>query len=200
MLAGEVTAETLESIERTVRDAANPRMRVVLVGDMVRKQHLLRAVNCGPISLIPRREASAERLLRAVTGAREGRAELSTQGAAWLLDWARTVQSDVLTPIAVPRHHRALTARWPPAPIGRWRHVQESPSDEYRDTGMEQRVVPDGTDRSGAATPTGSVAPPAGTAQGPDPARPEAAPAAVVTEVSAPDGGPPGAGTPIAPR
>ncbi|MEU5304281.1 hypothetical protein ACH4YO_31505 [Streptomyces noursei] len=38
MLAGEVTAETLESIERTVRDAANPRMRVVLVGAMNRLQ------------------------------------------------------------------------------------------------------------------------------------------------------------------
>ncbi|MGW2409234.1 response regulator transcription factor [Streptomyces sp. NPDC001739] len=101
VLAGEVTTETLDAIEQAVRDAANPRMRVVLVGDMVRKQHLLRAVNCGLISLIPRREASTERLLRAVIGARDGRAELPTQGAAWLLDWARTVQSDVLTPIGL---------------------------------------------------------------------------------------------------
>ncbi|WP_159425986.1 hypothetical protein [Streptomyces noursei] len=33
-----------------------------------------------------------------------------------------------------------------------------------------------------------------------EPARPEATPAAVVTEVSAPDGGPSGAGAPIDPR
>ncbi|WP_234326526.1 hypothetical protein [Streptomyces sp. NRRL S-337] len=85
VLAGEITAETLDSIEQAVHDAANPRMRVVLVGDMVRKQHLLRAVNCGLISLIPRPEASTEQLLRAVIGARDGRAELPTQGAAWLL-------------------------------------------------------------------------------------------------------------------
>ncbi|MFI9356772.1 hypothetical protein [Streptomyces lydicus] len=64
VLAGEVTTEALDSIEQAVRDAASPRMRVVLVGDMVRKQHLLRAVHCGLVSLIPRREASTERLLR----------------------------------------------------------------------------------------------------------------------------------------
>ncbi|MGW9043451.1 hypothetical protein ACWGQL_12960 [Streptomyces lydicus] len=95
VLAGEITAETLDSIERAVRDAANPRMRVVLVGDMVRKQHLLRAVNCGLNSLIPRREASTERLLRAVVGARDGRAGLPAQGAARLLDWVRTVHRPV---------------------------------------------------------------------------------------------------------
>ncbi|MFE7302452.1 glycosyltransferase [Streptomyces sp. NPDC057579] len=63
------------------------------------------------------------------------------------------------------------------------------------DTGIEKRIVPSGMDRSGAATPTGSVGLPSGTAQDTDPARSEAAPAAVVTEVSAPETDPPTLGT-----
>ncbi|MFI2188171.1 glycosyltransferase [Streptomyces sioyaensis] len=62
------------------------------------------------------------------------------------------------------------------------------PIDLILDSGLEQRLVPDGTDRSGAATPTGSVGPPSGTAQDTDPTRSQAgAPAPVVTEVSAPE-------------
>ncbi len=66
------------------------------------------------------------------------------------------------------------------------------PIDLILDSGIEQRIVPGGTDRSAAATPAGSVGPPSGTAQDTDPARSEAgAPAPVVTEVSAPEADPP---------
>ncbi|MFF7705289.1 scabin-related ADP-ribosyltransferase [Streptomyces lydicus] len=66
------------------------------------------------------------------------------------------------------------------------------PIDLILDSGIEQRIVPGGTDRSGAATPAGSVGPPSGTARDTDPARSEAgAPATVVTEVSAPETDPP---------
>ncbi|WP_077193695.1 scabin-related ADP-ribosyltransferase [Streptomyces lydicus] len=68
------------------------------------------------------------------------------------------------------------------------------PIDLVLDSGLEQRLVPDGTDRSGAATPTGSVGLPSGPAQDTDPARSEAAPAAVVTEVPAPGTEPPSPG------
>ncbi|WP_329398295.1 glycosyltransferase [Streptomyces lydicus] len=66
------------------------------------------------------------------------------------------------------------------------------PIDLILDSGIEQRIVPGGTDRSGAATPAGSVGPPSGTARDTDPDRSEAgAPATVVTEVSAPETDPP---------
>ncbi|WP_030410848.1 hypothetical protein [Streptomyces sp. NRRL S-1448] len=69
------------------------------------------------------------------------------------------------------------------------------PIDLILDTGIEERLTPGGTDRSGAATPTGSVGLPSGAAQDMDPARSGAAPAPVVTEVAAPDGDPPALGT-----
>ncbi|MBL1090678.1 MULTISPECIES: WXG100-like domain-containing protein [Streptomyces] len=69
------------------------------------------------------------------------------------------------------------------------------PIDLILDTGIEERLTPGGTDRSEAATPTGSVGLPSGAAQDMDPARSEAAPAPVVTEVAAPDGDPPALGT-----
>ncbi|MFG3113672.1 hypothetical protein ACGF4C_04700 [Streptomyces sp. NPDC048197] len=83
--------------------------------------------------------------------------------------------------------HAADLARAAAQSVGR-------PIDLVLDSGLEQRLVPDGTDRSGAATPTGSVGLPSGPAQDNDPARSEAAPAAVVTEVPAPGTDPPSPG------
>ncbi|MFI0227182.1 scabin-related ADP-ribosyltransferase [Streptomyces lydicus] len=56
------------------------------------------------------------------------------------------------------------------------------PIDLILDSGIEERIVPGGTDRSGTETPTGSVELPSGTAQDMDSARSEDAPAPVVTQ------------------
>ncbi|MER8184464.1 response regulator transcription factor [Kitasatospora sp. NPDC094015] len=98
VLTGEVTEETLACLERTGRASTNPAMRMVLVGEVVRDQHLLRAVNSGVLSVIPRRDAAPERVLRAVLGVREGYAELPGRAAARLVEWVREVQHDVLAP------------------------------------------------------------------------------------------------------
>ncbi|MEV4617056.1 response regulator transcription factor [Kitasatospora sp. NPDC049258] len=98
VLTGEVTEETLACLERTGRETTNPGMRMVVVGEMVREQHLLRAVNSGVLSVIPRRDAAPERLLRAVLGLRDGHAELPGRAVAWLIEWVRAIQHDVLAP------------------------------------------------------------------------------------------------------
>ncbi|MFF8901561.1 glycosyltransferase [Streptomyces lydicus] len=56
------------------------------------------------------------------------------------------------------------------------------PIDLILDSGIVERIVPGGTDRSGTETPTGSVELPSGPAQDMDSARSEDAPAPVVTQ------------------
>ncbi|MFH8386869.1 response regulator transcription factor [Kitasatospora sp. NPDC018058] len=98
VLTDEVTEQTLVCLEQTAREAANPAMRMIIVGEVLREQHLVRAVNCGVVSVIPRREAVPEQLLRAVVGVRSGHAQMPGRGVAWLVDWVRAVQLDVLQP------------------------------------------------------------------------------------------------------
>ncbi|WP_354637694.1 helix-turn-helix transcriptional regulator [Kitasatospora camelliae] len=98
VLTDEVTEDTLVCLERRAREAANPALRMVIVGDVVREQHLVRAVNYGVTSVIPRRDAAPEQLLRAVVGAAGGHAQLPGHGIAWLVEWVRAIQLDVLAP------------------------------------------------------------------------------------------------------
>ncbi|MFJ1703794.1 response regulator transcription factor [Kitasatospora sp. NPDC088346] len=98
LLTGEVTEETLGCLEKTARESENPAMRMVIVGDVAREQHLMRAVSSGVTSVIHRREATPERLLRAVIGARDGHAEMPGHAVAWLVEWVRAIQHDVLAP------------------------------------------------------------------------------------------------------
>jgi DNA-binding NarL/FixJ family response regulator len=72
--------------------------RFVLVGDGLSRQHVLRAVAWGMVSVIPRREATFERIVRAVLDVRDGRPQLPAAAVGWLSDRLRTIQRDVLEP------------------------------------------------------------------------------------------------------
>lgn len=98
MLAIEVTEETLTRMERAAGESSNRGMRIVLVGDGLREHQLMRAVNYGLVSVIPRREAVRERVVGAVLGVRSGCAEMPEPMLGWLLGQVRAVQREVLAP------------------------------------------------------------------------------------------------------
>lgn len=96
ILAVDVTEETLAMMERASGESSNRDMRIVLVGDGLREHQLMRAVNYGLVSVIPRREAVRERIVGAVLGVRGGRAELPEPVLGWLMGQIRAVQREVL--------------------------------------------------------------------------------------------------------
>jgi DNA-binding NarL/FixJ family response regulator len=96
ILVAWITEETLAWMRQAVDAVAD--VRFVLVGDGVRERHVQRAIECGPVSVIPRREADFERILRAVQGVREGRLEMPEVVLGWLINQIRSLQKDVLAP------------------------------------------------------------------------------------------------------
>lgn len=75
----------------------------VLVGDGLRAHHLLAAIAHGPLSVIARRDADTDRVVRAVVGVPAGRLELPDDAVGWLVARLRAIHRDVLAP-------RGLTA------------------------------------------------------------------------------------------
>jgi DNA-binding NarL/FixJ family response regulator len=93
-----VTEDTLKLIERAAEASTTGDTRFVLVGDGVREHHLLRVVTCGLVSLIPRREADFERVLRAIVDMREGWLQMPGDALGWLAGWLHAIQHEVLEP------------------------------------------------------------------------------------------------------
>jgi DNA-binding NarL/FixJ family response regulator len=93
-----ITEDTLKLMERVAAESVNQDARFVLVGDGVREHHLLRAVTCGLVSVIPRREADYDRVLRAIVEMREGRLEMPGVALGWLVGQLRAIHQDVLEP------------------------------------------------------------------------------------------------------
>jgi DNA-binding NarL/FixJ family response regulator len=100
VLVTQVTEETLEWMEQAAARARRE-LRFVLVGDGVREQHLLRAVTCGLVSVIPRQDADFDRILRAIDAVREDRLEVPDVAVGWLVNQMRAIQQDVLAPLGV---------------------------------------------------------------------------------------------------
>ncbi len=93
-----ITEDTLKLMERAADASVNRDARFVLVGNGVREHHVLRAITCGLVSVIPRREADFEHVLRAITEVREGRLEMPGVALGWLVGQLRAIQQDVLEP------------------------------------------------------------------------------------------------------
>jgi DNA-binding NarL/FixJ family response regulator len=93
-----ITEDTLKLMERVAQESVNDDVRFVLVGDGVREHHMLRAVTCGLVSVIPRREADFDRILRAIVDVREGRLEMPGAAIGWLVGQLRAIHQDVLEP------------------------------------------------------------------------------------------------------
>jgi DNA-binding NarL/FixJ family response regulator len=93
-----VTEDTVKLIERVADRSENDDARFVLVGEGVREHHLLRAVTFGLVSVISRREADFDRIVRAVLEVRQGRLEMPGVAVGWLVGRLRTIQQSVLEP------------------------------------------------------------------------------------------------------
>jgi DNA-binding NarL/FixJ family response regulator len=98
VIAAVVTEETLKLMELIADRSEHEDVRFVLIGDGVREHHVLRAITCGMVSVIPRGEADFERILRAVAEVREGRLEMPGVALGWLVGQLRVIQQDVLEP------------------------------------------------------------------------------------------------------
>lgn len=93
-----VTEDTIKLMERVAGKSENDDARFVLVGDGVCEHHLLRAATFGLVSVIPRREADFDGILRAILEVREGRLEMPCVAVGWLVGQLRTIHRTVLEP------------------------------------------------------------------------------------------------------
>lgn len=98
IMAGKIGEETLTLMEEAAGRAPDHEMRFVLVGDGIREEHLMRALNWGVVSVLPRQDADYERIVRALAGAREGQVDLPEPAHGWLTSRIRAIQRDVLDP------------------------------------------------------------------------------------------------------
>lgn len=98
IIVAQVTEDTFAWMQRAVDESVNRDVRFVLVGDGVREHHVLRAITYGLVSVISRQDADFDRILRAVSGVREGRLEMPEVALGWLVNQIRAIQQDVLEP------------------------------------------------------------------------------------------------------
>jgi DNA-binding NarL/FixJ family response regulator len=101
VMTATVSEETLALIERAADDAGDHEVRFVLVGDGIREPQLLRAVTCGLVSVLPRKDATFGRIVTAITDAAEGCGEMPGYAIGWLAARLRSVQEQVLAPIGL---------------------------------------------------------------------------------------------------
>lgn len=98
VIADRVGEGTLAVMQRAAELAPDREMRFVLVCDDIREPQLLRALNWGLVSVLPRQETDYERIARALVNAGDGKVELPVDAHGWLEERIRLVQRDVLAP------------------------------------------------------------------------------------------------------
>jgi DNA-binding NarL/FixJ family response regulator len=98
VIADRVGEGTLAALQRAAELAPDREQRFVLVCDDIREPQLLRALNWGLVSVLPRQETDYERIARALVNARDGKVELPADAHGWLEERIRLVQRDVLAP------------------------------------------------------------------------------------------------------
>jgi DNA-binding NarL/FixJ family response regulator len=98
VIADRVGEGTLAALQRAAELAPDREMRFVLVCDDIREPQLLRALNWGLVSVLPRQETDYQRIARALVNAGDGKVELPEHAHGWLQERIRLVQRDVLAP------------------------------------------------------------------------------------------------------
>ncbi len=98
VIADRVGEGTLAALQRAAELAPGREMRFVLVCDDIREPQLLRALNWGLVSVLPRQETDYQRIARALVNVRDGKVELPPDAHGWLEERIRLVQRDVLAP------------------------------------------------------------------------------------------------------
>jgi DNA-binding NarL/FixJ family response regulator len=98
VMATWVTDETLSLMQSAADKVSHQDVRFVLVGDGVREPHLLRAVSCGLVSVLPRQGTDFARISRAIMAVRRDHLEMPEVALGWLVAHIRSIQRDVLAP------------------------------------------------------------------------------------------------------
>ena len=98
VIADRVGEAALAALQRAAELAPDREMRFVLVCNDIREPQLLRALNWGLVSVLPRQETDYARIARALANARDGKVELPADAHGWLEERIRLVQRDVLAP------------------------------------------------------------------------------------------------------
>ena len=98
VIADRVGEGTLAALQRVAELVPDREMRFVLVCDDIREPQLLRALNWGLVSVLPRQETDYERIARALVNAMDGKVELPVDAHGWLEERIRLVQREVLAP------------------------------------------------------------------------------------------------------
>ena len=98
VIADRVSEGTLAVLQRAAELAPDREMRFVLVCDDIREPQLLRALNWGLVSVLPRQETDYQRIARALVNAGDGKVELPADAHGWLEERIRLVARDVLAP------------------------------------------------------------------------------------------------------
>ena len=98
VIASQVDEGALAILQQAAELVPDREMRFVLVCDDIREPQLLRALNWGLVSVLPRQETGYERIARALVNARDGKVELPVDAHGWLEGRIRLVQRDVLAP------------------------------------------------------------------------------------------------------
>ena len=101
VIAGQVGEPALAVMQRAAELAPGREMRFVLVCDGIGEPQLLRALNWGLVSILPRQDTDYERIARALLNARDGKVELPPDAHGWLEERIRLIQRDVLAPLGL---------------------------------------------------------------------------------------------------
>jgi DNA-binding NarL/FixJ family response regulator len=109
MLATVVTGNLLNRLEQLRHDHQKPDLPVVLVADELPEHSMLRAINCGVVSLLRRDEMNFNRIVRNIVAVVPGHCNLSRGMQGHLLQHMTIVRDRVLRPCGLDLH--GLTAK-----------------------------------------------------------------------------------------
>jgi len=109
LLAGQVDDRLLSSMRTWHKTAGGGELSIVLVADGMREHQILRAVNFGLVSLLPRHETSFDAIVDAIVAVGTGHARLPEIILRCLLDQIRGLHQHVSTLPATT--NAALTTR-----------------------------------------------------------------------------------------
>jgi DNA-binding NarL/FixJ family response regulator len=98
VIEGQVSDKTLSFMEHVANQVPGRETRFVLVCDGIREAQLLRILDWGMVSVLPREDADYGQIARALLDARDGRVELPADARGWLEERIRSTQRDVLSP------------------------------------------------------------------------------------------------------
>jgi DNA-binding NarL/FixJ family response regulator len=98
VMTDQIRADMLSLMQHAAAQSTDGDTRFVLVCDDIRESELLRVLRWGVVSVLPRREAGYERIVRALVNASEVQAELPDSAQGWVAETIRTIERDVLGP------------------------------------------------------------------------------------------------------